>query len=96
MLPQLPPQMLPHIVPQMLLVVILVMIQLLAQICKEHGIAVTNSVPYFHNSNMVERAHKELNQGLQMLLPSPPDGWVDALAPLLLAYNSQEHRVTIT
>ena len=68
--------------------------QLLAQICKEHGIAVTNSVPYFHNSNMVERAHKELNQGLKMLLPSPPDGWVDALAPLLLAYNSQEHRVT--
>ena len=66
----------------------------LQRICREWGIKLTTSVPYFHQSNLVERAHRELNVGLKMLLPSPPDGWTQALAPLLLAYNSQVHKVT--
>ena len=68
--------------------------QLLTKVCREFGIGLTNSIAYFHNSNVVERAHRELNNGLKLLLPSPPDGWVNALAPLLIAYNSQEHRTT--
>ena len=67
---------------------------LLKRIQRRWNIQVTNSVPFFHQSNMVERVHKELNRGLKFLLPEPPDGWVQAVTPLALAYNSQQNRVT--
>ena len=38
---------------------------------------------------MVKRVHKELNRGLKLLLPDPPNGWVQAITLLVFAYNSQ-------
>ena len=67
---------------------------LLKRIQRRWNIQVTNSVPFFHQSNMVERVHKELNRGLKFLLPDPPHAWVQAVTPLALAYNSQQNRVT--
>ena len=49
---------------------------LLRRIQKRWTIQITNSVPFFHQSNMVERCHQELNRGMKLLLPDPPHGWV--------------------
>ena len=67
---------------------------LLRRIQRRWNIRLTHSVPYFHQSNMVERVHRELNRSLKLLLSDPPHGWVQAITPLALAYNSQPNRVT--
>ena len=67
---------------------------LLKRIQRRWNIRLTHSVPYFHQSNMVERVHRELNRSLKLLLSDPPHGWVQAITPLALAYNSQPNRVT--
>ena len=58
---------------------------LLHCIQKRWTIQITNSVLFFHQSNMVERCHRELNRGMKLLLPDPPHGWVQAVTLLALA-----------
>ena len=53
------------------------------------SIGTRRSVPYFHASNPVERAHREVNRMLQLLLPGEATNWPDYLPAIRIAYNSK-------
>lgn len=65
------------------------------QMAKDLGGFTTSVIPYHAQANPVERAHREFNQKLRILLEEKPEShWIDYMEHVLLAYRTTPSSVT--